>query len=204
MSERTCTHGVSWRSIKVWNEACPKCREVEEAYERQGREIGARETYYQRRGRYDRTDRAPGHDPALKDYWSSVRAETSQLLSEAWKWWRGEAIKRRAEWVRRVLAEDPDVRPLPVAPEWLTWLMDEQADKFTPAQRMALELSYAKQLTLSEAAAEASRRKRRKVTKSAYRKWLRGAERAAPIVLEAQARGRTSRVRRGRNEGRAG
>jgi hypothetical protein len=203
MSEQACRHGVPLRTTKVWNEACWRCREEAEAYERQGRRLGAWETKKQMMGRYDRTDRARGTD-SKRWYGEETRAYWSRFWSAIWKDRRGLGIERRAEWVRRVLADDPDVRPKPVMPEWLERLMDEHAGKFTPAQRMALELSYAKHLTLSEAAAEASRRLGREVTKSAYRKWLRGAKRAVDYVLEAEAQGRTSRVRRGRNAGRAG
>ena len=154
-------------------------------------------------GRYDRTDRAPGTD-SKRWYGEETRAYWSRFWSAIWKDRRGLGIERRAEWVRRVLAEDPDVRPKPVMPDWLRSVLDQHPDKFTPAQRAALELSIGKHLTLSEAAAEASRRKGHEVTKSAYRKWLKGAKRAVDDVLEAEAHGRTSRVRRGRNAGRAG
>ena len=202
MSEQTCRHGVPIKTTKVWNEACWECREDHEAYERQGRRVGGYETKKQREGWYDKTDQ-PART-GQKWVWEETLAYWHGVWSAVWKDRRELGKERRAEWVRRVLADDPDVRPKPVMPDWLRSLMDQHPDKFTPAQRTALELSIGKHLTLSEAAAEASRRLGREVTKSAYRKWLRGAKRAVDYVLEAEAQGRTSRVRRGRNAGRAG
>jgi hypothetical protein len=37
---RTCYHGTPWRSTKVWNEACFKCRAIEDAFDTQTRRIG--------------------------------------------------------------------------------------------------------------------------------------------------------------------
>jgi hypothetical protein len=41
---KTCFHGITWKSTKVWNEACFRCREMEGAYNRQTRRIGGQAT----------------------------------------------------------------------------------------------------------------------------------------------------------------
>jgi hypothetical protein len=41
---KPCSHGVTWKSTKVWNEACFRCREMEGAHDRQTRQLGGRAT----------------------------------------------------------------------------------------------------------------------------------------------------------------
>jgi hypothetical protein len=41
---RTCFHGAAWKSTKVFNEACFRCREMEGAYDTQTRQLGGRAT----------------------------------------------------------------------------------------------------------------------------------------------------------------
>jgi predicted DNA-binding protein (UPF0251 family) len=126
--------------------------------------------------------------------------EPIKTASKMWQENRAIGMKRRAEWVRRALAGDPDLSPRPVVPEWLANIEQDERlrAKFTPAQLRALRLTYGLHLTQREAAEAAGCRNR-----SAYQKQLAGAHRALAIVLQAVAEGRPSTVRRGKNRGRA-
>jgi predicted DNA-binding protein (UPF0251 family) len=83
-------------------------------------------------------------------------------------------------------------------PGYVRWALDHRGDKFTPAQREALALwAGPEQLTQQQMADRAG------CSRGAFRRRLAGAQRALAIVLVAEAKGRPSTVRRGRNQGRA-
>jgi len=96
------------------------------------------------------------------------------------------------------LKPDADAEKQLAMPGYVAWALEHRADKFTPAQRQALALWAGPERFTQEQMAE-----RAGCNRSAFRKRLAGAQRALAIVLEAEARGRPSTVRRGANRGRA-
>jgi predicted DNA-binding protein (UPF0251 family) len=102
--------------------------------------------------------------------------------------------------VRGIVGADPDDEEeveLRV-PGYVQWALEHRANKFTPAQREALELWAGPEHLTQEQMAE-----RAGCSRSAFRKRLAHAQRVLTIVLVAEAQGRPSTVRRGKNRGRA-
>lgn len=153
------------------------------------------------------------------DRWNdeTSRAERRQEMG----WWIG-VQQAKWEWVNevrrragRLPRRDPELERQPpkhTIPDYVwdarpgdvrdhvRWAIDNRPDKFTPAQRQALELTYCRSLSQRKAADVAG------CTRSAFRKRLAGADRALRAVLYAEwgiSGKRPSEVRRGRNAGRA-
>src|SRR5262245_4411099 len=133
-----CRHGVPRRGRYIWNEACPQCRELHDAYERSARRIGGQRT------RYHQETWLSGSDMAIARWAAGLSPESA--------WWRfmeriiagrrrQAARQREARAAREALERlDAESRRLEieeaqqVRAEWLGGFLGQWAGKFTPAQ----------------------------------------------------------------------
>jgi predicted DNA-binding protein (UPF0251 family) len=188
---RKCAHGVTVRTTKVWNEACWRCREVRDAYERSARRIGSELGRRYRAGEFDGAteDHLKGiFDPTPSRYWGSFRGDFSDPtgvrdpLSQVWKEKRALGIKRRREEVEQVLLDGK----LQFEPE-IEAILAECREEFTDRQFQALVFRHGFRLTLQEAADVLG------IQKTTFRKRLAQAEAKVShlrgdAVLEEQRR----------------
>lgn len=164
---RTCRHGVPYRTIHVWNDACPKCCAIAETYEDQSRAEGGRLTHRYRQGEFDRLQarHLRGFRDPLRGGLRAMTGTEEFEASEAWKERRATGIERRAEVVEERLTRPVDL------PGWLADLLEECRAEFTDRQVEALVYRYGYDLSLQEAADALGLR-----TKWTFRKRLAGAE----------------------------
>lgn len=190
-----CQHGVPFKSTKVWNEACDRCREEEAAYDRATSRINAQLTKKHRNA----------FSPSPESM-RAIREEVDDMLAayeEGVPIGLGRIVRgrRRQAALQRAGAYGKKPEPRPALFGYMEWALEYRPERFTPAMREALELTYGQGLSQRKAAAAS----RWPCSRSSYRDRLAGAMRALRIVLLAEARvdgKRPSEVRRGRNAGR--
>jgi predicted DNA-binding protein (UPF0251 family) len=151
-----CRHGVKFKSVHVWNDACERCVEEHAAYERQSAVIGGRETKLHREGHYSDKDESGMH--TRPSGFSRTRR------SGGWtpKWFTYNQGAYRPKWGEIVgrdspegtVEKDEEVRYY-VRPGWLAHTVERWGYKFTPNQLEALELVYGEGLNSKQAAERA-------------------------------------------------
>lgn len=144
-----CRHGVRWRSTKVWNQNCTRCRAEEDAFEYSTNQLNRILTEKARAGYFEQQawlqSEQTGHDPGFRKYWDDVRTEASVYWSEIWTYRRHLGIERRRMFVKGMLS-------MPVVlPQWLELL---PPGLLTPKQQEACVYVFGYELTIREAARE--------------------------------------------------